>query len=142
MQLYKWEPLTLSHLPAKFDGHRHCGSGDMFLICHVTIFLKGYVPLRVKFPHGKSPPCHVWHPLVYCNWRFNILNLSRDFTRPRDWSIKWRYEWKLLIVCQHPAKFGGHRHRDSGEMLLICHVVSQGHGIKGPRNIMSGSMDI
>ena len=27
----------VSHLPAKFDGHRHCGSGDvMFLTCHVT----------------------------------------------------------------------------------------------------------
>ena len=23
------------HHPATFYGHRHCGSGDMFLVCHV-----------------------------------------------------------------------------------------------------------
>ena len=27
--------MVSQHL-ANFDGHRHCGSGDMFLICHVT----------------------------------------------------------------------------------------------------------
>ena len=26
----------ISHTPAKFGGHRHCGSGDIkFLVCHV-----------------------------------------------------------------------------------------------------------
>ena len=30
LHLYGWEPLTISHHPAKFGGHRHCGSEDMF----------------------------------------------------------------------------------------------------------------
>ena len=33
MWFYAWESLMLSHHPAKFVGHRHCGSGDiMFLV--------------------------------------------------------------------------------------------------------------
>ena len=27
----------VSHYLAKFGGHRHHGSGDMFLICHVVL---------------------------------------------------------------------------------------------------------
>ena len=29
MRFYGWEPLIVSHHPAKFCGHRHCGSGDI-----------------------------------------------------------------------------------------------------------------
>ena len=25
----------VSHQPAKFGDHRHCDTGDMFLVCHV-----------------------------------------------------------------------------------------------------------
>ena len=32
MWLYGWEPLIVSHPPAKFGGHGHCGSGDLFLV--------------------------------------------------------------------------------------------------------------
>ena len=40
-------------------------SGDiMFLTCHVAAYLKGYVNLWVQVPHGRSPSCHVWRPLV------------------------------------------------------------------------------
>ena len=28
-------PVTVSHLLAKFGGHRFCSSRDMFLFCHV-----------------------------------------------------------------------------------------------------------
>ena len=27
----------VSYHPAKFGGHKHCGSGDMFLNCHVIL---------------------------------------------------------------------------------------------------------
>ena len=27
----------VSHHPAKFSGYRHCGSGDMILVCHVML---------------------------------------------------------------------------------------------------------
>ena len=26
-------------------------------------------------------------------------------------------------VSYHPAKFGGHRHSDSGDMILVCRVI-------------------
>ena len=29
------------------------------------------------------------------------------------------------------AKFGGHRHYGSGDMILGCHVISDEHVIKG-----------
>ena len=32
MWLYRQEPITVSHHPAKFGGHRHCGSGDIILL--------------------------------------------------------------------------------------------------------------
>ena len=31
-RFYGWEALMVSHHPANFGGHRHCGSGDMFLV--------------------------------------------------------------------------------------------------------------
>ena len=35
---YGKEPLKVSHHPALFRGHRHCGSGDiMVLDCHVIL---------------------------------------------------------------------------------------------------------
>ena len=39
-QRFKWlygqEPIKVSCQPAKFDGNRHCGDGDvMILVCHV-----------------------------------------------------------------------------------------------------------
>ena len=29
------------------------------------------------------------------------------------------YEWKLLIISYHPAKFGGHRCYDSGGIMFL-----------------------
>ena len=43
-----------SHHPAKFSGHRHCGSGDItVLVCHMTLHdhvVKGLCDLM-----GRSP---------------------------------------------------------------------------------------
>ena len=37
------------------------------------------------------------------------------------------------------AKFGSHRHCGSGDLLiLVCHVISQDHAIKGSCYFMSG----
>ena len=34
------------------------------------------------------------------------------------------------MVCHHPTKFGGHRHCDSGDIIvLVCHVILQDHKI-------------
>ena len=32
-----------------------------------------------------------------------------NITRPRDQRAKWLYGRKLLIVCNHPTRVGGHR---------------------------------
>ena len=37
MQICGWELLAVCHQPDKFGGHRHCDSGNVFLIFHVTL---------------------------------------------------------------------------------------------------------
>ena len=55
----------VSYHPPKFGGHKHCGSGDMFLICRVTS--KDHM---TQEPYdfigrsllGKTPPLYqVWY---------------------------------------------------------------------------------
>ena len=43
----------------------------------------------------------------------------------------WFYGQQTIKVSYHPAKFGGHRYYGSGDMILICHIFSQYHVIKG-----------
>ena len=38
--------------------------------------------------------------------------------------------WEPLKVSHQPAKFGGHRHFSTGD-ILVYHVISQDHVIKG-----------
>ena len=42
-------------------------------------------------------------------------------------------------VSYYLAKFGGHRYSGSGDMVLVCHVISKNHVPKGSRNFMDGS---
>ena len=43
------------------------------------------------------------------------------------------------MVSHHPTKFHGHRHCGSGDkMVLVCHVISQDHVIKGSFDFMGG----
>ena len=45
------------------------------------------------------------------------------------------------MVSHTPAKLGGHRHRDSGDiMVLVCHVILQNLAIKGFCNFMGSSL--
>lgn len=37
---------------------------------------------------------------------------------------------KLLIVCNYLANFDGHSHCDSGDKILIYHVISCDHVLK------------
>ena len=51
------KPLKISHHPAKFSGHRHCGSGVMSYFVtwsHMTKWPKGHLILKVWPAHGKS----------------------------------------------------------------------------------------
>ena len=36
LRIYRWEFLAVRHHPDKSFDHKHCESGDMFLICQVT----------------------------------------------------------------------------------------------------------
>ena len=87
----------LSHHPATFYDHRHCGSGDIFLVCHV---------ISQK------------HVAI---WSFDFMG-------------------KRVRASHHPDKFFGHRYCGSGNvMVLICHVISQGHVIERCGNIVARS---
>ena len=35
MQIYGWELIAVCHYPNKSYDHKHCDSGDIFLICQV-----------------------------------------------------------------------------------------------------------
>ena len=61
-------------------------------------------------------------------WRNNIFNMPRDLKGTHNGKIKWCNGSELLIVCHHPAKFFGHRHRGSRH-VLIHHVILQDHMI-------------
>ena len=37
MWLYRQESIKAIYHPSRFGGHRHCGSGDMILVCHVIL---------------------------------------------------------------------------------------------------------
>ena len=41
------------------------------------------------------------------------------------------YGWELLAACDHPDRSCSHKHCDSGDMFLICHVTSHKHMFKG-----------
>ena len=39
----------------------------------------------------------------------------------------------------HPAKFGGHNHSGSGDIVLVCHVILQDHITKRSYDFIGGS---
>ena len=52
--------------------------------------------------------------------------------KPHDQRVMRLYRQEPIKVSYHLAKFGGHRHSSSGDIIiLVCHVISQDHVIKG-----------
>ena len=50
-------------------------------------------------------------------------------------------EWELFMVCHHLAKFGDPWYCSSRDtMLLVCHVMTQDHVIKGSDNYIVTSL--
>ena len=62
----------------------------------------------------------------------NAFRLLRDLTRPSDQRVMWLYGQESIKVSYHSAKFGG-QGPNGGEniVILVCHVISQYHMIKG-----------
>ena len=78
--------LTISHLPAQFSDHKHCGSGGTFLICHVTSRDHVFKELRVESPDSKSLPYHwssasgdMTNLICYVTSQDHVIEGSCDF---------------------------------------------------------------
>ena len=63
-------------------------------------------------------------------WRYNDFRLSRDLKIQRNQRVIRLYGQEPIKVSYHPAKFGGHRHTGSEDIILVCQVISQDHVIK------------
>ena len=129
MWLYMHEPIKVSFRPAKFGGHRHCSSGYIVQWFYFvtwsckTTQSKDHVFFWVGAHQSKLSSCHDWWPLALGYWRYNDFSLSRDFTKPRDRRVMWRY--------YHLSKFGGHRHCGSKDIIILfSHLMLQDHVIK------------
>ena len=79
---------------------------------------KVFLNLWLDAPHGKSPTCYVWWQLVQI--------------------ISKLYEWELLIVCHHHAKFVAIGFAVV-EMLLVFHVTQQDDANKGSSDYIYSS---
>ena len=67
--------------------------------------------------------------------------MLQDFARPRDQRVKQLHGWDSLKVSHYPAKFCGHRRIGIGDiMVLVCHVISNDHVIRGSSNFMGRSL--
>ena len=81
---------------------------------------KGGVRSCVEAPHGKSPACQLWWP--HCGSE-GIMILGCHMIS-QDHATKG-----LCDFSYHSAKFGGHRHCNSEDMILVCLVILQDHVI-------------
>ena len=95
----------------------------------LTLFTwsKGHVVLKVGASQDKSEPYLVRCPWVFYKWKYNRFNLWRDLTRPPHWGVVQIYRWEFFAVCHDLDKFGDHKHYESGNMFLICHLTSPAH---------------
>ena len=68
---------------------------------------------QAEVNQGKLPICQVWWPFALWKWRYDFC-LSRDLAKSRDQRVTNK-------VSHDPAKFGGHRHSDSGDVFSLSH---------------------
>ena len=65
------------------------------------------------------------------------FSLSRGLAIQHDQRVELLFGCKPLTISQHPAKFGDRRHCGSEDiMVLVCHVILQGHVIKASNDCM------
>ena len=138
------ELLVVCHHFGMSCDHKYYDSEDViFLICHLNsreqIFKKLY-----KFMGGSSSrrvttlPCLVTLGLVPVE--IQVIDLSRNCTKTRDWSIKWLDEWELFMLCHHLAMFDGHRYGSSRDMMFLVYgVIKWDQVIKGSNDYSNKS---
>ena len=89
---------------------------------------------------GKSSSSQLWWPHALWQWRYNGFSLPPDLTRLHDQSAMWPYGQVPIKVSYHHAKFVNHKHSGSRDtILLVCHMISQDHVIKGSLIIYVGA---
>ena len=123
--LHGQKEIKVNHHPVKFCDHIYCGSGNIIIsVCN--LLSQGHVVKCCSNFMGRIP-----------SWQFTSLlsraaigtviveiRFSCDLARPRDQNVIWLYRREPIKVSYHPAKFGGHRHCGSGDiMILVCHVI-------------------
>ena len=86
MSVYRLESFKVSFHSAKFGGHRHCGSGYIFiLVCPMILqyhLIKGSCGFMVRVPLRQSSSCQVRWSQTLWQWRKKSFKCSRDLTRP------------------------------------------------------------
>ena len=142
MWLYGWKLVIVSHHLAKFGGHRLCGSRVISLF-HVTLLDHIIKGSKGMWFYGRKLLIVYSHPTKFSgyihrgSWHMTyVFNLSCDLAKPRNYIVMWLYGWKSLKVSHHSAKFCAQRDCGSGDMVLIDHLISQDHVIKGSCDFM------
>ena len=120
--LCAWRPLNLSTHPANSGSHRPFSPENMtFLNCHMITGSKCHVAFSVGPSHPASAPWQVLSAIV-------LVNVEICFwfvTWSNGWCVRWGCGLSPLIPSHHPARLGGYRPCESGDItFFIFHVTT------------------
>ena len=132
--------VTISHQLAKFHGQRSCQRGYVtLLVCHMITIPHHVVRGSCDSIGGFLSP---YVPNLLCLVVIDLAEeemLSSQFVTGLH-LITWsegHYGWVSLIINHHSDKFVGHWLCKRGYiLLLICHVTSCDHVVRGSSDIM------
>ena len=95
-----------------------------------VVWLYGWDPLTISHHLIRLATSRIGDMLyLICTWLHMLMLLKSNGTFG-PCMILWlksnrTFECKLLTVCHYPAKIGGCRHCDSGDMFIICNLTSR-----------------
>ena len=84
----------------------------MSLDLPLVTWSKYHVASKMGASPCKSTTCLVGCLWVFCSWRYNAFNLSRDLTWSTHLEVMRIYEWELLVLCHCADRSCDHRHCD------------------------------
>ena len=81
--------------------------------------------LSVDVTLNKSSSCIFFVGMIIVVVEIQCFSLSSDLTRPHDQRVNKHYGWNPLTASHQLAKFGGHSHCGSGDIMILgSHVIS------------------
>ena len=110
--------------PAKFDGHRYCGRGDMmYLVCHV---ISQDHETKCWSNYGWEPPKTSHHPAKFSvqkqcgsgDMMVLVCHVISQYHKIKSHVALWVETPQEKLYC------------GSRGIFLVCHVVSQDHVTK------------